>query len=282
MIRIIADTTCALPKGLARSLNIQMMPQIIIFGEDTFRDDTELDTAGFLKKLRVSPTLPKTAAPPPALYTPVLKDMLAKGDTVLILVPSGEVSGTLRSAEVAAQDFPGAPIHIVDTRSIAGMLGAMILLADRWAKEGKPIKEILTRLEKLKTIQRTYFVVDTLEYLHKGGRIGGAKRLVGEMLQVKPILRILDGKVEPYEQQRTQKRALARLLELAAAECPKGEGSFLCVMQADAEETAGGLVEGLKQQTGVKEIPVYELPPAIVTHGGPGTVAIGYFCEPVA
>ncbi len=281
MIRIIADTTCALPKDLARSLNITMMPQIIIFGEETFRDDTELDTAGFLKKLRASPTLPKTAAPPPALYTPVLKEMLAKGDTVLILVPSGEVSGTLRSAEVAAQDFPGAPIHIVDTRSIAGILGAMVLLADRWVKKGLPIKEILARLEKLKTIQRTYFVVDTLEYLHKGGRIGGAKRLVGEMLQVKPILRILDGKVAPYEQQRTQKRALARLTELVAAECPKGEGSFLCVMQADAEETAKGLVDGLKQQTGAKEIPIYELPPAIVTHGGPGTVAVGYFCEPV-
>jgi DegV family protein with EDD domain len=281
MIRIIADTTCALPKDLARSLNITMMPQIIIFGEETFRDDTELDTAGFLKKLRASPTLPKTAAPPPALYTPVLKEMLAKGDTVLILVPSGEVSGTLRSAEVAAQDFPGTPIHIVDTRSIAGMLGAMVLLADRWAKQGLPIQEILTRLDKLKTIQRTYFVVDTLEYLHKGGRIGGAKRLVGEMLQVKPILRILDGKVEPYEQQRTQRRALGRLAELVAAECPKGEGSFLCVMQADAEETARGLVDGLKQQTGVKEIPVYELPPAIVTHGGPGAVAVGYFCEPV-
>ncbi len=281
MIRIIADTTCALPKDLARSLNIQMMPQIIIFGEETFRDDTELDTAGFLKKLRASPTLPKTAAPPPALYTPVLKEMLAKGDTVLILVPSGEVSGTLRSAEVAAQDFPGAPIHIVDTRSIAGILGAMVLLADRWAKQGKPVGEILARLEELKRTQRTYFVVDTLEYLHKGGRIGGAKRLVGEMLQVKPILRILDGKVEPYEQQRTHKRALARLTELVAGECPKGEGSFLCVMQADAEETAKGLIDGLKPQMGVKEIPIYELPPAIVTHGGPGTIAVGYFCEPV-
>jgi DegV family protein with EDD domain len=282
MIRIIADTTCALPKDLTRSLNIHVMPQIIIFGEETFRDDTELDTAGFLKKLRASPALPKTAAPPPAIYTPVLKEILAKGDTVLILVPSGDVSGTLRSAEVAAQDFPGAPIHIVDTRSIAGMLGAAVLLADRWAKQGKPIEEILTRLEELRSLQRTFFVVDTLEYLHKGGRIGGAKRLVGEMLQVKPILRIFDGHVEPYEQQRTRKRALGRLLELVATECPKGEGSFLCVMQADAEDTARELTDGLKGPMGVKEIPIYELPPAIVTHGGPGTLAAGFYSQLVS
>lgn len=281
MIRIIADTTCALPRDVTRKLEIPVLPQIIIFGEETFRDDTELDTAGFLKKLRASAALPKTAAPPPALYTPIFKDLLEKGDTILVLTPSGEVSGTLRSAQVAAQDFPGAPIHIVDMRTIAGMLGAAVILADRWAKQGLTMEIILARLEELKSTQRTYFVVATLEYLHKGGRIGGAKRLVGEMLQVKPILRILDGRVDPYEQQRTQKRALARLLELVAGECPKGEGSFLCVMQADAVDIAKELAEGLKEKMGVREIPIYELPPAIVTHGGPGTMAIGFYSKAV-
>jgi DegV family protein with EDD domain len=282
MIRVVADTTCALPRELPRSLNIPILPQIIIFGEETFRDDTELDTASFLKKLRASPALPKTAAPPPALYGAVFKEILERGDSVLVLVPSGEVSGTLRSAEVAAQDFPGAPVHIVDMRTIAGMLGAAVLLADRWAKQGMPIGQLLERLEELKLNQRTYFVVDTLEYLHKGGRIGGAKRLVGEMLQVKPILRVLDGRVEAYEQQRTRKRSLIRLQELVESECPKGEGSYLCVMQADAEETARDFAGGLKAQMGVKDIPIYELPPAIVTHAGPGTLAVGFYSQPVA
>jgi DegV family protein with EDD domain len=279
MIRILADTTCALPREVTRKLGITVLPQIIIFGEETFRDDTELDTAAFLKKLRASPTLPKTAAPPPALYTPLFKEILGKGDSVLVLVPSGDVSGTLRSVEVAAQDFPGAPIHIVDTRTIAGMLGAAVILADRWARQKLPIDQILRRLEDLKRTQRTYFVVDTLEYLHKGGRIGGAKRLVGEMLQVKPILHIQDGRVESYEQQRTRKRSLARLVELAASECPKGEGSFLCLMQADAEQTARTVAGELAGRMGVGEIPIYELPPAIVTHGGPGALAVGFYTE---
>jgi DegV family protein with EDD domain len=235
MIRIVSDTTCALPSEVTRKLEIPILPQIIIFGAESFRDDTELNSASFLAKLRASPTLPKTAAPPPSLYHPIFNDLLNKGETILVLTPSAEVSGTYRSAEVAAQDFPGAPIHIVDMRNIASMLGAAVLLADRWAKQRKTLPEILERLEELKTRQRTYFVVDTLEYLHKGGRIGGAKRLVGEMLQVKPILWIKDGRVEPFEQQRTKKRALNRLMELVAEECTKGEGSFLSLMQADGD-----------------------------------------------
>jgi DegV family protein with EDD domain len=281
MIRIIADTTCALPRDITAKLGIPVLPQIIIFGEETFRDDTELNTAAFLKKLRSSATLPKTAAPPPALYTPIFREILGKGDIPLVLCPSAEVSGTLRSVEVAAQDFPGAEICIVDTRTVAGMLGTAVLLADEWAKQGIPLEKILSRLDDLGKNQRTYFVVDTLEYLHRGGRIGGAKRLVGEMLQVKPILWIQNGRVEPYEQQRTRARALARLKELVAAECPQGDGSHLCIMQADAVDAARELADELKRKIEISKIPIYELPPAIVTHGGPGTLAVGFYVQPV-
>ncbi len=281
MIRIIADTTCALPREITTKLGIPILPQIIIFGEKSFRDDTELTTELFLKKLRDSAVLPKTAAPSPALYTPIFREILDRGDIPFVLCPSADVSGTLRSAEVAAQDFPGAGIRVLDTRTVAGTLGATVLLADRWAKQDVPMDELLSRLENLRIQQRTYFVVDTLEYLHKGGRIGGAKRLVGEMLQVKPILRLLDGRVEAYEQQRTRARALARLQELVTGECPKGDGSFFCVMQADAEDTAKQLAEGFKTRMDIQEVPIYELPPAIVTHGGPGTLAVGFFAQPV-
>ncbi len=127
------------------------------------------------------------------------------------------------------------------------MLGAAVLLADRWAKQGVAMDDLLARLDKLRVQQRTYFVVDTLEYLHKGGRIGGAKRLVGEMLQVKPILRLQEGRVEAYEQQRTRARALARLQELVAAECPQGEGTCLSITQADARIPLRNLPTALKR-----------------------------------
>lgn len=281
MIRIVADTTCALPRSLTRDLGIPVLPQIIIFGSESFRDDTELDTATFLRKLRASSVLPKTAAPPPAMYEPVYREILQRGDSIVVVCPSEDVSGTFRAATVAAQDFPDAPIHVVDTRTIAGTLGATVLLADRWAKQGVALKDLLAKLERLRHHQRTYFVVDTLEYLHKGGRIGAAKALVGEMLQVKPILQVEDGHVGPFEQQRTRKRALARLRELIIKECPAGDGSHLCLMHADAEATARELAADFGKALGIRDVPVYEVPPAIVVHAGPGVVAAGFFAVPV-
>ncbi len=124
---------------------------------------------------------------------------------------------------------------------------------------------------------RLYFVVDTLEYLARGGRIGGAKKLLAELLEIKPILQVKDGQVEPFEQQRTKKRALARLVEVAAEQCQGGENAHLCVIQVAAEQEAQALVQELKSKIPVTEIPIYQLPPAIVVHAGPKTLGVGFF-----
>jgi len=281
MIKIITDTTSGLPLDVARAHDIPVLPQIIIFGEETYRDDTEMDTRMFLQKLRASPTLPKTAAPPPALYNPIFEQLLAEGyQTIICLHPSSELSGTVRSALTAAQDFPGADIRGVDTRTVAAPLATVVLLAARWAREGVDADTIIARVQDTLARQRVYFVVDTLEYLHRGGRIGGAQALLGGLLQVKPILTLRDGRVEPFEQQRTQKRALARLRELVLGECPRTPESYLAVMHADAEATARELAADFSAQLGIPDIPIYELPPAIVTHAGPGVLAVSYFVAP--
>lgn len=281
MIKIITDTTSGLPLDVARAHDIPVLPQIIIFGEETYRDDTEMDTRMFLQKLRASPTLPKTAAPPPALYNPIFEQLLAEGyRTIICLHPSSELSGTVRSALTAAQDFPGADIRVVDTRTVAAPLATVVLLAARWAREGVDADTIIARVQDTLARQRVYFVVDTLEYLHRGGRIGGAQALLGGLLQVKPILTLQDGRVEPFEQQRTQKRALARLRELVLGECPRTPESYLAVMHADAEATARELAADFSAQLGIPDIPIYELPPAIVTHAGPGVLAVSYFVAP--
>jgi len=281
MIKIITDTTSGLPLDVARAHDIPVLPQIIIFGEETYRDDTEMDTRMFLQKLRASPTLPKTAAPPPALYNPIFERLLAEGyRTIICLHPSSELSGTVRSALTAAQDFPGADIRVVDTRTIAAPLATVVLLAARWAREGVEADAIIARVQDMLARQRVYFVVDTLEYLHRGGRIGGAQALLGGLLQVKPILTLRDGRVEPFEQQRTQKRALARLRELVLGECPRTPESYLAVMHADAEATARELAADFSAQLGIRDVPIYELPPAIVTHAGPGVLAVSYFVAP--
>ena len=130
MVKIVTDTTAGLPRELTERLGIPVLPQIVIFGEESYRDDTELDTATFLKKLKASSTLPKTAAPPPALYNPIYKKLIANGDSVIVMAPSAKVSGTVRSAQVAAQDFPKADVRVVDTQVIAGNFATLVLLAD--------------------------------------------------------------------------------------------------------------------------------------------------------
>jgi len=277
MVKIVADTTSGLPREMLKTLGIPLIPQIVCFGEDSYRDDTELDTAAFLAKLKASKELPKTAAPAPALYNPIYAEAKQHGESVIVIAPSAKVSGTVRAAIVAAQDFPGLAVRVVDSQTIAGNLASLVLMADEWAKSGLDMDDIVRRLNDWITRGRIYFLVNTLEYLQKGGRIGGAKALMGEILQIKPILCVKEGQVEPFEQQRTKKRAVARLLEIVEEQCPKGPEAHLCVMQADAMEEAEGLASDLRSRMQLTSIPIYELPPAIVVHGGPGVLAIGFF-----
>lgn len=279
MIHIIADTTSCIPVEEANQKGLGYIPQIIVFGDETYRDDTEMNSKLFLQRLRASSTLPKTAAPPPALYTPIFQNIAEQGDTAIVICPSSELSGTYRSANVAAQDFPGADIRILDTRLIAGGLGAVALKALEWASEGLDVDTIVANIQEMAKRNSVYFVVDTLEYLYKGGRIGAARALFGSLLQVKPILFINDGLIAPSENSRTRKRSLSRLEEIILSQCPPGLESHLCVMHGDAEDEARQLISDLATSLNIPEdkIPLYDLPPAILVHAGPGVLGASFF-----
>jgi DegV family protein with EDD domain len=277
MTIIVADTTCGLPHKLLAERGIPVVPQVVMFGEESYHDDKDFNTAVFLQKLKASPKLPKTAAPEPALYFPIFEEAQRKGESVLVIAPTGRASGTFRSAETAALDFPELEVHVIDTQTISCNLGSMVLLADKMAKAGKSADEILMKLRDMIPCGRLYFVVDTLEYLAKGGRIGGAKKLLAELLEIRPILQVKDGQVEPFEQLRTKRRALARLVEVAAEQCQGGDDAHLCVIQVSAEQEAEALVQELMSKIPVSDIPIYQLPPAIVVHAGPKTLGVGFF-----
>jgi DegV family protein with EDD domain len=276
-IKIVTDTTAGLPPSWTEAHGVHVLPQFVIFDEISYRDDTELDTAEFLHKLRTQSGLPKTAAPPPALYHPIFSRLLSEGHEILVLAPSADVSGTLRSAETAAQEFPKGKIHVYDTRTVAAPFATMVMLAEQWAAQGMSVEEILARLKKLLERQEVYFVVATLEYLRRGGRIGGAKALIGGILQVKPILTLRDGHVEPFEQQRTQKRAISRVVELVLERCPPRTECYLSVMHAGAEDEAQEMAARFREALALKEVPIYLLPPAIVVHSGPGVLGVSFF-----
>jgi DegV family protein with EDD domain len=277
MVTIIADTTCSIPVSELEEMGVYVLPQIIIFGDESYRDDTEIDHATFLKKLTASSGLPKTAAPPPALYTPIYKKEFEAGNSMVVICPSTEMSGTVRSAVQAAQDFPDADIHVVDTRTIGSGLGSIVRCAVAWAKEGLSASEIVDKVKEMSLREHVYFLVDTLEYLKKGGRIGGAAALLGSIMQVKPILTIIDGKAEAFEKQRTKIRAIARLKELAQTECPEGKECFVTIMHGAAKDEAEILSRECQELLHVNKIRYYDLPPAIMVHAGPGVLAISYF-----
>ena len=279
MTVVVADTTCGLSRSLLEQRGIPFVPQVVIFGDQSFHDDGELDTAEFLRKLKASPTLPKTAAPEPTLYYPIFQKAKERGESVIVVAPSVKLSGTVRSAQTAAQEFPGMDIRIIDTLSVSCNLGSLVLIADDMAKSGKSPEQIESAIKELIPRGRLYFVVDTLEYLAKGGRIGAAKALVGELIQVKPILTICDGQAESYEQQRTRKRSLARLVDIVESQCPKSDEAHLAVLQVAAQDEAKELAANLKSRMNVSEVPIFELPPAIVVHGGPGTMGVGFFAQ---
>ena len=277
MTIIVADTTCGLPHELLEKRGIPVIPQVVMFGEESYHDDKEFDTTVFLQKLKASPTLPKTAAPEPPLYYPIFEDAKKKGESVVVVAPTSKASGTVRSAETAALEFPGVDIRVVDTLTVSCNLGSMVLVADDMAKAGESADEIVAKLNDMIPRGRLYFLVDTLEYLAKGGRIGGAKKLLAELLEIKPILQVMDGQVESFEQQRTKKRALARLVEVVTEQCKGGDDAHLCALQVAAEKEAESLVQELKAKIFVSDIPIYRLPPAIVVHAGPKAMGVGFF-----
>jgi DegV family protein with EDD domain len=193
--------------------------------------------------------------------------------------PSTDVSGTVRSATVAAMVFPQLDIRAIDTRLVASPLGTLVQLAAEWAEAGVDADTIVSRVNKMSKRCRIYFLVDTLEYLARGGRIGGAAHLLGSVLQIKPILRLHDGKVDQYERERTQKRAIARLKEIVLEQIPRNGDGYMSVMYAGNEAAGQELADELGRKIDQHEVPVVSMPPAIITHGGPGLLAVGFFVE---
>ena len=277
MIQIVTDTTAVLPRDYCDQHAVTVVPQIIRFGEETFLEGVEMSESEFLRRLKSSSVLPATAAPAPGLFEEAYQRAAEQGDSVLSIHPSTDVSGTVAAAHTARGLHPQADIRVIDMRTVAGCLGEAVKLAVEWRSEALMVDQIEQRLRALIPRSRTYFLVATLEYLQRNGRIGGASRLIGSVLQIKPILQLSAGRVEPLDKVRTHQKALERLKELVVKECPPVSTARLCVMQADAVAEAERLREQLCAELGLADIPLYSVGPAITTHAGPGTLAVGFY-----
>ena len=277
MVHIITDTTACLPRHEADRLGIPIIPQVIVFGEQEYLEGVDMDIQGFYDRLRSSDQLPKTAAPPVLEFSKVFERLVPSGQPILCIHPSCDVSGTVRSAQAAAADFPMADIRIIDTRLIASPLAVMVTQAASWAAAGESVDVIESRVCEMSARSRVYFLVPSLEFLARGGRIGGAQALLGSLLQIKPILSFKDGRVDQYEKVRTYKHALKRLQEIVLEQAPHDSNAFLTVLHAGEPEKGRQLADDLGKEFGLIEVGIYDMPPAIVTHAGPGLLGVGFF-----
>lgn len=281
MIRIITDTLSGLHPQWTTEHGIPLIPQVIYFGEESCLEIQEMGIEEFIRRLKSSSVLPRTAAPPPGLFIQAFEELDAAHNTILCIHPTAELSGTVRSAQIAkAEAFPNADIRIIDTRTIGAQLGVLVQMADRWVQEGLDADTIVRRLEELIPRLRTYFLVDTLEYLQRGGRIGGAAALVGQLLQIKPILTIHDGKVDVYARERTKRRGLERFREIILEEMDPSFSPCLVIQHCDAHQEAKELVAFFQERLGRQDIPLFDVVPAIATHAGPGTLGASFFAKP--
>jgi DegV family protein with EDD domain len=275
MIKIVTDSTAYLSEATAREHDIRVVPLYVHFGEEAFKEGVEISDKEFYARLKEAPTLPTTSQPSAGEFHQVFEELTEAGHEIVTLTISSKLSGTWNSAMAAKEMLPGANISVVDTFSTAVGLHLMVSAAIEAAAAGTTREEIVERIEEIKKTSQLWFVVDTLEYLAKGGRIGNARAFMGTLLKVKPILTLQDGAIEPCEQVRSKPKALARMIEIAQEYVgSKGPQAKVAVLNALVPEEADALGQELVERMGCAPPLVGDLGPVIGTHTGPGVVGI--------
>lgn len=278
-VAIITDSTAYLPQELIQQYDIRVVPLTVIFGEESFRDGEDMSPSAFYTRLQSAAVLPTTSQVTVGVFSKLFKQLHQEGREILVITISGKLSGTVESAEQAAQLVPDAKIAIVDSLSTTVEQGFIVLAAARGASSSACLAECQQIAVQARERTGVVFAVDTLEFLHRGGRIGGAKRLMGTVLNIKPILTIKDGRVDALEQTRTRKKSLNRLTQIVAERVAGKSNLCLAVAHANAAEDAQKLLEIACEQLNPIETLITELSPVIGTHVGPGTVALAYYYQ---
>lgn len=276
-IAFVTDSTSYIPKDLMKGHEIHIVPSLVIWGGEELRDGVDVQPTEFYKKLESAKELPTTSQPTPASFKDTYEKLLANGfkDIVSIHV-SSKFSGTIASAEQAKAMVPDANVEIVDGLSASMGTGWPLLKAAEAAKAGKSLKEVTEIAKEACNHTGVLLMVDTLEFLHRGGRIGGGARFLGTTLNLKPILEVVDGKLESIERVRTKSKAMERLLELVVERVGSRSPVKLAAIHANAPDDGKWLLEEAKKRMKLDQAILTDVSPAVGTHTGPGTLGFAF------
>jgi DegV family protein with EDD domain len=265
-VRIVTDSASDLPPETCEELGIEVVPLTIRFGEEEFVDRKELSTAEFWRRLETSSVLPETAAPSVGAFEETFRRLADEGaDGIVCVNLSAKLSATMQSAQVAAKALDGlCPVSIVDSKSASMGIGTLAIYAARRARDGADLTAIVDELEARRDRQTLLAALDTLEYLRKGGRIGGAQALQGAMLSIKPIITVTDGEVEPAGKVRTRSKALQFIIDRV----PSDGVESIAVLHAGAPDIDEFMAR-LRPKLADAEIIVGHVGPVVGVHAGP-------------
>ncbi|MBN1303225.1 MAG: DegV family protein [Anaerolineales bacterium] len=280
-IALVTDSTAYIPKDYIKQYNITVTPLVLIWGDETFEDGVDIQPDEFYSRLQTAEVMPSTSQTTPATMQKTFAALLDKGYEIVALFISSKLSGTVQSAVQAKEAFSAGKekIHIIDTFSTAMAMGYQVLAVARAISDGADIDDCLSLAEKARNNTGVYFAVDTLEFLHRGGRIGGAQRFLGSALNLKPILALQDGRVVAVDRVRTKRKAIDRVQELVAAQVNGKSSIRLATIHANAKDEAKQLLERASNDLGAIESVRSEVSPVIGTHAGPGTVGLAYMYD---
>jgi DegV family protein with EDD domain len=277
-VAIVTDSTACLPEDYTRKYNITVTPLSVIWGDDVYRDGLDLSPEEFYTRLANSKTIPTTSQVTPGVMQETFQSLIDQGYDVLGIFLSARISGTYQSAVQACEMLGNAAgkVTVLDSLLTTMAMGWPILTAARAADAGESLSECRKITEQACPNTGVLFVVETLEFLRRGGRIGGAQALLGTALNLKPILEIRSGRIEAVERIRTKQKAMQRVVEIVA-ERLKGETTIrVATTHANSEADALSLLESARAVLAPVETLCCPLSPVIGTHAGPGTIALNY------
>lgn len=275
-VKIITDSTAGLPESYVKDLPIHVLPLTIHFEGKDYRDGVDIKAEEFYTRMTQTDELATTSQVSVFAFEQSFKQFLDEGYDILVLPISSGISSTLQSALSAQAEFPGAPIEIIDTQLVSMALSFQVLAAARAAAAGASLAECKAVAEDAYSKIGVYFTVDTLKYLAAGGRINSAKRFMGTVLDIKPVMEIRGGKIEALESVRSTRKAIQRMVQLVIRDVGVRKPVRISVFHALMEDAARELLDQCEKQFDPVESILSEVSPVVGAHTGPGTISIAY------